>query len=206
MGRLYEDDYEPEDMRNSARFAQAKIEVSRFIQAVTLTNIGALGRRYPDWRDILVDVINDLRLEGLVNFDDHRPPPTPIQASRCVERIKFISRDMVKKNPHKAFLFGDNLARRGMGGQAKEMRGEPNAIGVPTKYFPTMNDDAFFKDEDFEMNKAHIDEAFRKVQSFQSVVVPADGIGTGLADLARRAPRTFSYLQEKMNNLWKIQV
>jgi hypothetical protein len=30
------------------------------------------------------------------------------------------------------FAFGDNLARTGRGGQAAALRGEPNAVGIPT--------------------------------------------------------------------------
>lgn len=46
---------------------------------------------------------------------------------------KFIFREDLQANPDVYYLFGDNVERRGLGGQAKEMRGEPNAIGVATK-------------------------------------------------------------------------
>lgn len=44
-------------------------------------------------------------------------------------------------NPKVLYVFGDNLERKGFGGQAYEMRGEPNAFGIATKrlashYFP----------------------------------------------------------------------
>jgi hypothetical protein len=35
-----------------------------------------------------------------------------------IERIKYITREFVQSNPDKVFLFGDNLERVGMGGQA----------------------------------------------------------------------------------------
>jgi hypothetical protein len=50
-----------------------------------------------------------------------------------VIRLKHITREMVRADPSTVFVFGDNMARNGLAGQAKEMRGEPNAIGVPTK-------------------------------------------------------------------------
>ena len=53
-----------------------------------------------------------------------------------VERIRFITREYVRANPDKIFLFGDNLEQRGLGGQAAAMRGEPNAVGIPTKKRP----------------------------------------------------------------------
>lgn len=65
-----------------------------------------------------------------------------------------------KQEQHLASLFGDNLERRGFGGQAASMRGEPNAIGIPTKKSPTYKDEAFFSDDEFGQNKAAIDAAF----------------------------------------------
>jgi hypothetical protein len=63
---------------------------------------------------------------------------------------KFITREYVRESfGTTIFLFGDNMQRTGLGGQAKEMRNEPNAFGVPTKWKPTMQDDAFFTDDDF---------------------------------------------------------
>ena len=49
---------------------------------------------------------------------------------------KFIYRSDLKANPSVLYLFGDNLQRVGLGGQAKEMRGEPNAVGIATKKAP----------------------------------------------------------------------
>jgi hypothetical protein len=40
----------------------------------------------------------------------------------------------------------DSVQRHGLAGQAKEMRGEPNAIGVATKRAPSTNPKAFFDD------------------------------------------------------------
>jgi len=41
-----------------------------------------------------------------------------------------IKRDDLRAHPDRIYLFGDNVARQGRGGQAKEMRGEPNALGI----------------------------------------------------------------------------
>lgn len=123
-----------------------------------------------------------------------------------VERIKFITREYVRENRDKLFLFGDNLERRGFGGQAAAMRGEPNAVGIPTKKSPSYRDDAFFSDEEFEQNKASIDAAFAEIMnavtdSIRVIVIPSDGLGTGRAQLDRRAPRTFAYLQKRITDL-----
>lgn len=123
-----------------------------------------------------------------------------------VERIKFIIREYVRENRDKLFLFGDNLERRGFGGQAAAMRGEPNAVGIPTKKNPSYRDDAFFSDDEFEQNKASIDAAFAEIlntvtDSIRAIVISSYGLGTGRAQLERRAPRTFAYLQKRMTDL-----
>lgn len=86
------------------------------------------------------------------------------------------------------------------------MRGEPNAIGIPTKKSPSYSDGAFFTDEEFETNKTAIDFAFAEVLEACSdpsrvIVIPSGGLGTGRAQLDRRAPRTFAYLQNRLAEL-----
>lgn len=123
-----------------------------------------------------------------------------------VERMRFITRDFVRANADKIFLFGDNLEQRGFGGQAAAMRGEPNAIGIPTKKSPSYSDDAFFTDDEFEQNKASIDLAFSKLaiavsDATRMIIVPANGLGTGRAELDKRAPKTFAYLEKRLADL-----
>ena len=57
-----------------------------------------------------------------------------------------IYRKQLKDNPNILYVFGDNMVRQGYGGQAREMRGEPNAVGIPTKWRPDNTDGAFFYD------------------------------------------------------------
>lgn len=120
-----------------------------------------------------------------------------------VERMKWITREIVRANPFKIFLFGDNVDRFGLGGQAREMRGEPNAIGIVTKHSPTRSESAYMSDKDFADNCKLIDRDFRRIGDFhfEIVVIPSDGIGTGLAELDKRAPKTFAYLQQKLADL-----
>ena len=123
-----------------------------------------------------------------------------------IERMQFITREYVRANRDKLFLFGDNFERRGFGGQATAMRGEPNAVGIPTKKRPSYRDDAFFSDDEFEQNKASIDAAFAEIvnaitDSIRVIVIPSDGLGTGRAQLGKRAPRTFAHLQKRLAEL-----
>ena len=120
--------------------------------------------------------------------------------------MKWITRTLVREHRDRIFLFGDNLARRGFGGQAAAMRGEPNVVGIPTKKLPSNIENAFFTDTEFEQNKAAIDQAFELLSvkcstTDQVIVIPADGIGTGRAQLENRAPLTFAYLQKRLGDL-----
>jgi len=129
------------------------------------------------------------------------------KAMKCkIERMQSISREYVRANRDLLFLFGDNLERRGYGGQAVDMRGEPNAIGIPTKKSPNYSASAFFSDEEFEQNTAVIDLAFARLQragtdTIHAIVIPSDGLGTGRAQLDKRAPLTFAYVQKRLAEL-----
>ena len=86
------------------------------------------------------------------------------------------------------------------------MRGEPNAVGIPTKMSPSNKERAFFTDLEFDENKAVIDAAFADVaraftDSMTVIVIPLSGLGTGRAQLSTKAPRTFDYLHQKLADL-----
>lgn len=125
-----------------------------------------------------------------------------------IEKREWITRAMVQAEPNTLFVFGDNLARSGMGGQAKEMRGEPNAVGIPTKRFPSMKDSSFLTDGDFAEVRGAMEEGWKRlafhVMGGGLVVFPADGIGTGLAQLHERAPRIAAFLDRCIDRLSDI--
>ena len=119
-----------------------------------------------------------------------------------------ITRADLRANPGSLYLFGDNHARVGMGGQAAQMRGEPNAVGVRTKWRPTTADDAYFRDEDLEvvvpMILDDLRPAFVHAAAGGVVVVPAAGLGTGLAGLPRTAPRVHAFLEAQLAALGRL--
>jgi DNA polymerase elongation subunit (family B) len=123
------------------------------------------------------------------------------------ERISLITREMVKNNPKKIFIFGDNDEREGYGGQAGQMRGEKNSIGIPTKKKPTMDDEAFYTDLEFDENKKKINFVIKqildKIKDGYSIVYPRNGLGTGLAELPQRAPKTYQFLVGSINAIEK---
>lgn len=112
---------------------------------------------------------------------------------------KIITRAMLRAEPDTLFVFGDNMSAAGLGGQAKVMRGEPNAVGIPTKWLPSRTDAAYFTDADYEWIKPKIEAQFRMLADHLriggKVVWPEDGIGTGLAELPARAPAIYALIQ-----------
>lgn len=109
-----------------------------------------------------------------------------------------IYRADLQANPDVLYVFGDNVLRRGMGGQAGEMRGEPNAVGVATKWSPGNHPLDYFDDWQWEACTGTIRRDFQPAYDHHRaggvVIVPLDGIGTGLSELPQRAPRLYRYI------------
>ena len=110
----------------------------------------------------------------------------------------------VIKQTNCLFVFGDNDIESGYGGQAI-IRNRSNSIGIPTKKRPGYYPSNYYTDDDYEDNKKKIDKAIEKIitksTSFDTVYLPKDGFGTGLADLERKAPKTFVYLNKVVADL-----
>lgn len=126
-------------------------------------------------------------------------------------RLRFavlITRAMVRAEPQTLFVFGDNLQRRGLGGQAAEMRGEPNGVGLPTKREPSTLPRAYLRDADLPLVQAaaapDIARLTRHLAAGGDVVWPSAGIGTGRADLAHRAPAIARWYASVLGELKRI--
>lgn len=121
---------------------------------------------------------------------------------------KIITRDKVRANPDVLYLFGDNDIRKGLGGQAKEMRGEPNTIGISTKKLPSNTENSFKTDDEYDRNIGIIAFDILKVldsihnKKYHTLVIPP--IGTGLAKLPEKAPRTYEFLLDRLNDIERI--
>ncbi len=113
--------------------------------------------------------------------------------------IKKYARSYIKAHPDWLFVFGDNMMRHGLGGQAGEARGEPNAIGIATKMKPSMEPDAFLADHDHDNWFAAERPTMRRLmdasKSGRTIIWPLDGIGTGLAQLEKRAPSIWNTIE-----------
>ena len=112
----------------------------------------------------------------------------------------------VQNNKKYLFIFGDNDIEKGKKGQAI-IRDEDNAIGIPTKKIPSYSKEAYYYDKDYDDNKYKIDFAINKILNiarnghFDGIVLPEDGIGTGLANLNLNAPKTLEYINAKIIEL-----
>ena len=88
----------------------------------------------------------------------------------------WITRQDLLDNPDRIYLFGDNVQRQGFGGQAKEMRGEPNAIGIITKKKPEHTPDAYFMQWDWDNDRNYvtklIDWSFSLIPKGCDIVIP----------------------------------
>lgn len=117
-----------------------------------------------------------------------------------IEYTVYYDRQTIKANRNKLFVFGDNLARKGYGGQAAEARNEPNSVGIPTKRKPSYDNDAYFKDADLGEWREIAGPDLQRIRDHLAdggiVVWPRDGIGTGLAHLHMCAPLIFRAIRE----------
>ena len=119
-----------------------------------------------------------------------------------VYRQKMIYRKDLRSNPDVLYIFGDNLARTGLGGQAKEMRGEPNAVGIVTKVSPKI----YMSDKYIDQAIIELDKDLKRISNHLKqggkVIFPSDGIGTGLAKLQEKCPKYNKILAERLSALW----
>jgi len=118
---------------------------------------------------------------------------------------RYARADLRANHPWRLYVFGDNLAQTGYGGQARECRDEPNAVGIPTKVAPSMAAGAFLTDDHLDTVRPIYQSVFRRLDEHLSnggtVVWPMDGIGTGLAKLESGAPTIWAYLQSCIDEL-----
>jgi len=147
------------------------------------------------------DVSQARALAELLN--EQTVPPLPIRDTpKVIDTTSIISRSDVRANPRTLYLFGDNDIREGLGGQAKEMRGEPNTVGISTKKLPKNTPDAFKTDSELAGNQKIITQDIDKAieiwgsGNYDKVMIPP--IGIGLAKLQEKAPLTWAHLQKEL--------
>lgn len=120
----------------------------------------------------------------------------------------YITKSDLKSNPDKLYLYGCNEARFGRGGQAREMRYEPNSVGIRTKVYPGRNFSDYWSDTYYYKYCKMINDDLLRVEKHLrnggTVVIPSAGIGTDRADMKNRCPKVFEYLQFRLKKLAEI--
>lgn len=113
------------------------------------------------------------------------------------------------QNPNKLYVFGDNMQRIGRGGQAM-IRGVPNAMGIATKCSPAMTTNAFFSDKP-EQGKVILQDINAIVQvlqdkslGFDTLVLPGNGLGTGLSQMPTRSPQLFDWMNATISIIFGV--
>lgn len=172
-----------------------------------------LAWAHPSFRDYFDDFpveSHSLHTGRMIPASDDADGRGDCETEEPVRTEKLITRAMLRAEPETLFVFGDNMARGGRGGQAKEMRGEPNAVGIPTKWSPGMGQGDFFSDANGDLDRCRneIDAAFGRLFMHAAhggeIVWPDAGIGTGLAELPKRAPTILAYIERGRKELRKI--
>jgi len=123
----------------------------------------------------------------------------------------FYSPQTCRDEPEAIFIYGDNFKRYGRGkfaGQAI-IRDMPNALGLAVKHEPKRDPGSYLSDSDIglfikELHKVH-EVIAPKLRSGAMVYWPADGLGTGLAEMPKRAPLLYKKLCEYSTGLFRLK-
>jgi hypothetical protein len=117
--------------------------------------------------------------------------------------VERLCRSEIRRCRDTIFLFEDTQFHPVMAGQAREARGEVNAVAIPVKRCPGRLEESFWSDQELPANRCAIDAALEVVEAVvrmgRQVVVPRD-FGAG-GELRRRAPLTAAYLNQRLEEL-----
>ena len=134
--------------------------------------------------------------------------------SRIIFFSGWYSPELCEQHPDKVFVFGDNLRRFGMGGQAV-IRNCQNVLGIATKRKPSRDPSAYF-DEDCT---ADLDDVLKDLEALwralqvnpnTTYVIPVTkegkiSLGLDRAELPKRAPTIYDTIVmhiEEMANVY----
>ena len=191
--------------------------IAIFAGEAVQTNPAELAKEILSAEYSLEDRLNTLLDDAVANEDYERAAlirneinestskEVSAKESKVERSDRIVSKSEVKSNPKTLYLFGDNDARKGLGGQAKEMRGESNTIGISTKKLPATSEQSYKTDAELELNKNIIRDDINKAinewnsGNYNKLVIPQ--IGVGLAQLPTRAPETYEFLQQEFQRL-----
>ncbi len=119
------------------------------------------------------------------------------------------TREDLKDNPDALFMFGDNMTREGYGGQAAAARDEPNAVGIPTLWAPGQPfSPGEWETDEFDAVMDRITKAMLRLYDYAEagkvVILPRDGVGTGIANLQENCPELLKFIQACTNDIKRV--
>ena len=122
--------------------------------------------------------------------------------------LPWFTRADLRANPERLYVFGDNFARAGYGGQAAECRDEPNAVGIVTKRSPSLAQSAFLDNGDLadwaRISRLDFGRVENALTQKKEVALPKKGLGTGRAKLKECAPLIWDALIDRMYSWFEI--
>lgn len=124
-----------------------------------------------------------------------------------VVRVRSLHLQSVRAHPDTLFVFNDNMQRSGGAPLAREIRGEPNAVGIPTKREPANREGSYFNNSDLDdpavrgAIHAALDRLQEHLDNGGNVVLPAEGIGVGLSGLKDHAPLIYRMVNGRLQEL-----
>lgn len=111
-----------------------------------------------------------------------------------------VTPEMIRRSENAVFIFGDNLLRYGLGGQAAVCRPFVDlgkAFGIPTKREPKNNENSYFADRKDEYDA--VIESLKRIERMHDsgrdiFFLPC--IGEGRAQLPSRSPGIYRLIQQ----------
>lgn len=125
-----------------------------------------------------------------------------------VRLVEIYSVELTKAHPNEIFVFGDNIARKGVAKGAGQaiIRYQPNAFGIATKRAPATDEGAYFSDT--EKDIAAVEADLRKLYVLaktHTLVFPKAGIGTGRAQMKKRSPKAWARMNQILRDHFGIE-
>lgn len=112
-----------------------------------------------------------------------------------------ISKTFIAEHKEYIFLYGRDIARRGMLGQDWFCVGEPNCFAISTvgKLCPSIR--KYFSDSKFNAYKRILDKDFGKIPLDGRPIIPFRKIGEGCSRMNTEAPLLFAYMTDRINQI-----
>ncbi|HDZ53353.1 hypothetical protein LCGC14_0042900 [marine sediment metagenome] len=123
----------------------------------------------------------------------------------------YYSPQACRDEPEATFIYGDNFQRYGRGKYAGQaiIRDMPNALGLAVKHEPKRDHRSYLSNDDIQVfiNELHrVHEVIApRLRAGGTVYWPADGLGTGLAEMPKRAPLLYKKLCAYSSGLFRLK-